>query len=88
MFWNTAKNVWLKEERKMDITKKIEELVNKAKNDPDFLKKFQKDPVATVEGVVGVDLPNDQINQIVAGIKAKVTADKVGDMLGGILGKK
>lgn len=72
----------------MDITKKIEELVNKAKSDPEFLKKFQKDPVATVEGVVGVDLPDDQINQIVTGIKAKVTADKVGDVIGGLFGKK
>lgn len=71
----------------MDITKKVEELVKKVKDDPAFMQKFQKDPVAAVESVVGVDLPNDQIDKIVAGIKAKVTADKVGGVIGGLLGK-
>lgn len=72
----------------MDIKAKIEELVNKVKNDPKFLADFQKDPVKAVESVVGVDLPDDEINKIVDGIKAKITLDKAGDLLGGIFGKK
>lgn len=72
----------------MDISKKIEELVAKVKDDPTFKDEFKKDPVKAVESVIGVDLPDDQIKQIVDGIKAKVTMDKVGDVLGGILGKK
>lgn len=71
----------------MDIKNKIEELVSKVKNDKDFAENFKKDPVKAVEGVVGVDLPDDQINKIVDGIKAKVSLDDIGDKLGGILGK-
>lgn len=70
----------------MDIKAKIEELVNKIKNDKDLLAKFQKDPVATVEGLIGMDLPNDQIEKLVEGIKAKISLDKLGD-LGAGLGK-
>ena len=68
----------------MDIKAKIEELVNKIKGDKDLLAKFQKDPITTVEGLLGVDLPNDQIEKIVDGIKAKIDLDK----LGGLFGKK
>lgn len=71
----------------MDIKNKIEELVSKVKNDKDFAENFKKDPVKAVEGVVGVDLPDDQVNKIVDGIKAKVSLDDIGDKLGGILGK-
>ena len=71
----------------MDIKAKIEELVNKVKNDKDFAEKFKKDPVKAVEGVIGVDLPDDQINKIVDGIKAKITADGIGGKIGGIIDK-
>ncbi len=72
----------------MDIKAKIEELVNKIKNDKDLLAKFQKDPIPTVEGLLGVDLPDDQVQKIVDGIKAKIDLDKIGGMLGGLFGKK
>ncbi|MCQ2496805.1 MAG: hypothetical protein MJ131_09475 [Lachnospiraceae bacterium] len=67
----------------MDIKAKIEELVGKIKNDPALLSNFQSDPVKTVEGIVGVDLPDDQINPIVDGIKAKMSMDS----LSGVAGK-
>lgn len=72
----------------MDIKGKIEELVNKIKSDKNLMNKFQKDPIATVEGLLGVDLPNDQVQKIVDGIKAKMDLDKIGGMLGGLFGKK
>ena len=72
----------------MDIKAKIEELVEKIKGDKDLLSKFQKDPITTVEGLLGIDLPNDQIEKIVDGIKAKIDLDKLGGMLGGLFGKK
>ena len=71
----------------MDIKAKIEEIVNKVKNDKDFADKFKSNPVKAVEDVVGVDLPDDQINKIVDGIKAKVSIDDAKDKIGGILGK-
>ena len=72
----------------MDIKAKITELVEKIKSDPDLASKFQKEPVATIEGLTGMDLPDDQIEKIVEGIKAKISVDKIGGALSGLLGKK
>lgn len=70
----------------MDIKAKIEELTDKIKSDKDLQKKFQEDPIAAVESLLGVDLPNDQIEGIVDGIKAKIQLDNLGDVLGGLGG--
>lgn len=75
----------------MDIKAKINELVEKIKNDDDLMEKFKSDPVSAVEELIGVDLPNDQIEKIVDGIKAKIAADGVSGVvgkLGGLFGKK
>ena len=71
----------------MDIKEKIDELVSKVKNDKEFGKKFKESPVKAVESVLGVDLPDDQIEKIINGVKAKVSIDDIGDKLGGLLGK-
>lgn len=70
----------------MDIKAKIDEIVNKVKSDPDIASKFQKDPIKTVEGILGVDLPDDVIKQIVDGVKTKVNVDDIKDKLGGLGG--
>lgn len=70
---------------------KIEEIVEKIKTDKDIASKFQKDPIALVEELLGVDLPNEQLEGVVNTIKAKVDLDKVSDLLGGLgslFGKK
>lgn len=72
----------------MDIKKKIEEIVEKIRNDKDIQKKFEKDPAGLVKELTGMDIPTDQVNQIVDGIKAKIKLDGVGKMLGGLLGDK
>ena len=72
----------------MDIKAKIEELVEKIKNDDDLLKNFKEEPVKTIEKLVGIDLPDDQIEKLIDGIKAKLTFDNVSDLLGGLFGKK
>lgn len=72
----------------MDIKAKITELVDKIKKDPDLAAKFQKEPVATVEALTGIDLPDDQTQKIVEGVKAKLSMDKLGGALGGLFGKK
>ena len=78
----------------MDIVKeKINEIIEKIQNDKDIAKKFKNDPISTVEELIGIDLPNDQIEKIVEGIKAKIAVDnidlsKAGELLGGIFGKK
>lgn len=62
----------------MDIKASIESVVNKVKNDPEFTKEFQSNPEKAVEKVLGVDIPDGAVDQVVAGVKAKVAGDKVG----------
>ena len=70
----------------MDIKAKIDEIVNKVNSDHDIAKKFQSDPIKTVEGILGVDLPDDVIKQVVDGVKAKIDIDGLKDKLGGLGG--
>ncbi len=71
----------------MDIKAKIEEITDKVKNDKDFAKDFKNDPVKAVESIIGVDLPDDKLESIVDGIKAKVSVDDVKDKIGDIFDK-
>lgn len=71
----------------MDIKAKIEEIVSKVKNDKNFSSEFKKDPVKAVEGIIGIDLPDDQIKKIADGVKAKVDLDDIAGKLGGIFKK-
>ena len=83
----------------LDLIKdKIDEIVEKIKKDDKIAQKFAKDPITTVEQLIGIDLPNDQIEKIVDGVKAKIKLDKlnldkadiekIGNVLGGLFGKK
>lgn len=69
-----------------DIKAKIEELVNKIKNDGDFANKFQNNPVKAIEDVVGMDLPDDQINQVINVVKTKTNLDSNDGIMGKIKG--
>ena len=68
----------------MDIKAKIEEIVKKLAADKTLMARFERNPASVIEEYIGVDLPDDQVNQLVEGIKAKMKLDQVGDMLGGI----
>ena len=68
----------------MDIKAKIEEIVKKLLSDKKLMEKFDRNPASVIEELVGIDLPDDQVNQLVTGIKAKIKLDQVGDVLGGI----
>ena len=46
-----------------DVKEKVEELASKFQQDPALLKNFQDDPVKTLEKLLGIDLPDDQLNQ-------------------------
>lgn len=75
----------------MDIKAKIEEIVEKVKGDKDIQENFKKDPIKTIEGIAGVDLPDDQIEKVIDAVKAKISFDDIGDKLGGLgklFGKK
>jgi len=70
----------------MDIKAKIDEIVKKVQNDPKLMEEFKKDPVKAVESVIGVDLPDDMVKQVVAGVKTKMTVDNAAGVLGAIKG--
>ena len=66
----------------MDIQKKIEEVVNKIKADKDILAKFQANHIPTIESILGVDLPDEQLKPLVDGVKAKLTVSDITSKLG------
>ena len=70
----------------MDIKAKIEQAVKKLLSDKDLMAKFDKNPASVIEELIGVDLPDDQVNQAVEAIKAKIKLDQVGNVLGGLGG--
>lgn len=72
----------------MDIKAKIDEVVNKVKSDKSFAEKFQKEPIKAVEDVLGVDLPDDVIKNVIDGVKAKVNVDGIMGKIGGLFGGK
>ena len=67
----------------MDIKAKIDEVVNKVKN---FAEKFQKEPIKAVEEVLGVDLPDDAIKNVIDGVKAKINIDDIKGKIGSLFG--
>ncbi len=69
-------------EVKKDIKEMITKLVDKVKNDPEIAKLFKEDPVKAVEKVLGVDLPDDMIEKVVDGVKAKINIDSAAGVLG------
>ena len=68
----------------MDLKAKIEEIVKKLTTDKTLMARFERNPVSVIEQLIGIDLPDDQVNQLIEGIKAKIKLDQVGDVLGGI----
>lgn len=68
----------------IDIKAKVEELAAKLQKDPALLQSFQKEPVKTLERLTGMDLPEEQLQPLVAGIKAKLAASNLGDKLDGL----
>ena len=76
----------------MDINGLVN-MVSALKSDDKNLREFQSGPVAFIEKFLGVDLPDDQINAIIAGISSNFLSknesggsSSQGSMLGGLLG--
>lgn len=65
----------------IDVKAKAEELVKKITEDKTLAKRFVKDPVKTVEGLLGVDLPDEAVKKIVDSVKEKISLDKLGALL-------
>ncbi|MBQ6660696.1 MAG: hypothetical protein IJM57_04615 [Lachnospiraceae bacterium] len=68
----------------MDITALIKDAVEKITGDGDLTKAFQADPAATVKKVAGDKIPEEAIDKVVDGVKAKIKLDSASDALGAI----
>ncbi len=79
----------------MDIQKIIADVVAKLTSNPDLIKSFISNPVQLLEKTFGIDLPEDQINKVIEGVKGQIDLSKfdvteAAGLLGklkGILGK-
>ena len=73
------------------IKDKVDDIVDKIKSDKTLMTRFKSEPVKVVEELIGIDLPDDQIEKLADAVKAKIDLDKIGDALGalgGLFGKK
>ncbi|MBQ4537687.1 MAG: hypothetical protein II994_08750 [Lachnospiraceae bacterium] len=64
----------------MDIKEKIKEIAEEVMKNPSLKEQFEKEPVKVIEKLLGVDLPDDVVEKVIDGVKAKITVDKVGDV--------
>ena len=56
----------------MDIQKIIADVVARLTSNPDLIKSFLSNPVQLLEKTFGIDLPDEQINQVIEGVKGKI----------------
>ena len=64
------------------ILEKVNEVVDKLKSDDKLRAQFMKEPGKSLEQILGVDLPDDVIEKIVNAVKANLTAEDIGDLVG------
>ena len=68
----------------MDINEQIEKMAKKVLADEDLMKQFKKDPVKAAEKILGVDLPDELVEKVIAGVKAQIAAEGAKDALGAL----
>lgn len=68
----------------MDIKEQVTQIVEKVSKDEALKKQFASDPIGAVEKAAGVDIPDDVKDKVVSAVKAKLGADKLGAIAGGI----
>lgn len=66
----------------MDIKEKISKIVEELTKNDDLKKQFEKEPVKVIEKVIGMDLPDDVVEKVIDGVKAKITVDDVSKVTG------
>ena len=67
-----------------DVKSIVEQIVKKLQGNQDLLTKFKSDPVKTIEGVSGIDLPDNLEDEVVKGVKAALASDKLSGIAGAV----
>lgn len=65
----------------VDVKELVTKVVDKAKSDPNFMANLQKDPEKTIESVIGMDIPEGVVDQVVAAVKGKASLDKISGVM-------
>ncbi|MBQ8554718.1 MAG: hypothetical protein IJ438_02480 [Clostridia bacterium] len=72
----------------MDIQKIISDVLEKLTSDDSLKASFKTNPTKVLEKLIGIDLPDEQIDAVIKGVMAKIdlddAADKAKDLLGGL----
>lgn len=82
-----------------DIKKIIDQAAEKLQGNDKLMEEFKSDPIKAIEGLVGVNIPEEHIKAVVTAVKAKLMGDEgkeflekegkdIMGKLGGIFGKK
>lgn len=74
-----------------DIKAKIEEVVKKLKGSKSLMSQFNTEPIKVVEKIIGKDLPDEAVAQVVEGVKAKLGSEDSSNIIskiGGLFKKK
>ena len=61
----------------MDIQKIIADVVAKLTSNPDLIKSFLSNPVQLLEKTFGIDLPDEQINKVIEGVRSQIDLSKI-----------
>ena len=59
------------------LKEKINEIVDKIKNDKDLANKFKTNPTKTIEDLIGIDMPDAQVEKVIDAVKAKLTTENI-----------
>lgn len=57
------------------------DIVEKIVKDKGFAKNFKSSPAKALEGLLGVNLPDEQVNSILEAVKGKVNLETIGGLL-------
>ena len=71
-------------ELKTDVKEIVTKAVEKLAKDQKLQEQFKKDPVKTLERLLGVDLPDELVDKVVDGVKAKLSLDKASEVMGSL----
>lgn len=65
----------------MDIKEIIENIVEEVSKNKNIKEEFEKEPVKVIERIAKVDLPDELVEKVIDGVKAKITLDKIDDVV-------
>lgn len=71
----------------MDIKQIISDAAKKIMADKELQQLFMDEPIKALEQVLNVDLPDDLLQPVVDGVKAKIAATNVSDLAGDLFKK-